>query len=140
MPARHTRYAEVEPYRTKDGSEIRELMHPDRHEVRGQSLAEATVPEGGSTRLHRHRLSEEVYHVTTGRGRMVLGDTSFGIIAGDTVVIPPGTPHRVSSLGPGPLKILCACAPAYSHEDTELLEETVPPDPAPKAGGPPEAP
>jgi hypothetical protein len=31
---------------TKDGSGIRELMHPDRHGNRNQSLAEALVPPG----------------------------------------------------------------------------------------------
>lgn len=119
---RHTRHADMAPYVTRDGSEIRELMHPDRQAVRRQSLAEALVPAGEGTRLHRHRLSEEIYHVTAGRGRMTLGGESFEIGPGDTVAIPPGMPHRVDSLGPGPLRILCACSPAYAHADTELLE------------------
>ena len=41
---------------TKDGSEIRELMHPAVHGNRKQSLAEATVAAGTARRaLHRHR-------------------------------------------------------------------------------------
>jgi mannose-6-phosphate isomerase-like protein (cupin superfamily) len=43
------------------------------------------------------------------------------VVAGDTVLIPPGTPHRIENTGTGELKILCACAPAYAHGDTELL-------------------
>ncbi len=116
------RYAECAPYRTLDGSEIRELLHPDRDAVRRQSLAEARVPAGQGTLLHRHHASEELYHVTAGRGRMELGGESFEVGPGDTVLIPPGTAHRIDSLGPGPLCILCACSPAYRHEDTELLE------------------
>jgi hypothetical protein len=50
-------YADIEAYVTKDGSEIRELMHPARHGNTGQQA----------------------------------------------------------------LRILCACAPAYAHQDTELL-------------------
>ena len=39
-----TTLGEVEPYITKDGSEIRELLHPSQHAVRQQSLAEAVIP------------------------------------------------------------------------------------------------
>lgn len=117
----HTRHAEIPAYVTRDGSLIRELMHPLHHGVRAQSLAEAEVAPGARTALHRHPKSEELYHVTAGRGRMTLGDESFPIAAGDTVCILPGTPHCVENDGDLPLRILCACAPAYAHEDTELL-------------------
>lgn len=113
--------ADAPPYVTKDGSEIRELMHPGVHGNRAQSLAEATVPPGAETRLHLHRVTEELYHVTQGEGLMTLGQEAFPMRAGDTVCIPPGTPHRIRNVGAVPLKILCACAPAYAHDDTELL-------------------
>ena len=114
-------YADVAPYVTKDGSEIRELMHPAVHGNRAQSLAEATVPPGAETLLHRHRVTEELYHVTAGTGSMTLGNDTFDVRAGDTVCILPGTPHRIRNTGAAPLRILCACTPAYSHDDTELL-------------------
>jgi len=113
---------QVSPYVTKDGSEIRELMHPAVHGNRAQSLAEATVPAGGRTVLHRHHLSEELYHVTAGHGVMTLGDRRFLIAEGDTVAIPPSIPHALENTGEVPLVVLCCCAPAYRHEDTELLE------------------
>ena len=117
----HSHYADVTAYRTKDGSIIRELMHPTVHGCRLQSLAEARVPAGAETRLHRHRVSEELYHVVSGHGRMTLGDSVFAIAPGDTLAIAPGTPHRVSNTGDETLVILCCCAPAYAHDDTELL-------------------
>lgn len=116
-----TRYAAVTPYVTRDGSEIRELMHPAYHGNRAQSLAEATVAPGTATALHRHRVSEEIYCITQGCGRMTLGSDQFPVAAGDTVCIAPGTAHCIECIGDVPLKILCACAPAYAHEDTELL-------------------
>lgn len=112
---------EVAAYITKDGSEIRELLHPAQHAVRNQSLAEAVVPPGTTTLLHRHRQSEELYHVTHGSGLMTLGDSQFPIAAGDSIAILPGTPHCVANTGEEPLHILCCCAPAYAHDDTELL-------------------
>jgi len=126
MAIPHQPYATVPPYRTKDGSEIRELMHPTVHGNQAQSLAEATVPAGARTLLHRHRLSEELYHITAGQGRMTLGDECFPVAVGDTVCIPPGTPHCIEALGDGPLRLLCCCAPAYAHDDTELLDEDTP--------------
>ncbi|MGH8617441.1 MAG: cupin domain-containing protein [Burkholderiales bacterium] len=114
-------YPSVVAYRTKDGSEIRELMHPGVHGNRAQSLAEATVAPGGVTALHRHGATEEIYHFTAGAGVMTLGADRFAVQAGDTVCIAPGTPHRVENTGAVPMKILCACAPAYAHDDTELL-------------------
>lgn len=110
------------PYITKDGSEIRELLHPTQHAVRHQSLAEAVVPPGVTTVLHRHLASEEIYHVTSGSGLMTLGTEQFAIGPGDSIAISPGMPHCVANPGRHPLHILCCCAPAYSHADTELLE------------------
>jgi mannose-6-phosphate isomerase-like protein (cupin superfamily) len=116
-----SRYAEVKAFVTKDGAVIRELMHPSVHGNANQSLAEAIVAAGQSTRLHRHDRSEEIYHITAGEGRMTLGADSFDVSVGDTIVIPPGTPHCIRNTGTTELRILCACAPAYAHGDTELL-------------------
>lgn len=96
-------------------------MHPAHHPVRNQSLAEARVAPGGRTAPHVHRVSEELYHVTQGRGRMTLGKDIFEVGQGDTVLIPPGTPHCIENTGDGELAILCCCSPAYDHDDTILL-------------------
>jgi dihydrofolate reductase len=119
---RHSARSEVVPYLTRDGSIIRELMHPGVHGNRGQSLAEALVPPGATTRLHRHRGSEEIYYFIEGRGVMELGAREFPVAAGDSVAIPSGTPHRVANTGDTVLRILCACAPPYAHDDTEILD------------------
>ena len=117
-----TSYRDIESYDTKDGSEIRELMHPAVHGNRNQSFAEAIVAPGCTTRLHRHRVTEEIYHITAGEGSMRLDKEVFTVKPGDTICIAPGTPHNVENTGAAPLRILCACSPAYSHDDTELVE------------------
>ena len=117
-----THYAEIPAYITKDGSEIRELLHPDHHGGRNQSLAEAIVQPGCRTVLHRHHRTEEIYHVTAGQGRMTLGNEQFDVGPGDSILIAPGTSHCIEAIGNAPLRILCCCSPAYAHDDTELLE------------------
>jgi mannose-6-phosphate isomerase-like protein (cupin superfamily) len=115
------RYQDIASYTTKDGSLIRELMHPQQHGNQKQSLAEAIVRPGDKTRLHRHRKTEELYHITQGTGRMTLGNEQFEVVVGDTVAIIPGTPHCIENIGQDDLHILCCCTPPYSHEDSELL-------------------
>lgn len=116
-----SRYQDIQPYITRDHSEIRELMHPAVQGNNRQSLAEARVSPGERTLLHRHHTTEELYHVTAGMGLMQLGDEQFEIQQGDTIAIPPNTPHAIENTGADTLVILCCCSPPYSHDDTELL-------------------
>jgi mannose-6-phosphate isomerase-like protein (cupin superfamily) len=113
-------YAELKPYITKDGSIIREMMHPKVHGNIGASVAEATIPMGTETHSHMHTLSEEIYLVTSGAGRMQLGDKYFDIHTGDTITIAPKTMHCVSNSGNTDLVIICVCVPAYEHDETYL--------------------
>lgn len=116
-----TRYADIPAYVTKDGSLIRELMHPQVHGNRAQSLAEAIVPVDAATVLHRHARSEELYCITQGTGEMTLGTETFPVAVGDTICIPPGTPHRIRNTGRDALHLLCCSSPPYAHDDTDLL-------------------
>jgi mannose-6-phosphate isomerase-like protein (cupin superfamily) len=116
-----TEYEKIKPYTTKDGSIIRELMHPDQHGNKMQSLAEATIQAGSETFMHKHLKTEEIYHITQGRGVMVLGDSQLDFIAGDTILIPPGTLHLIRNNGYVEVKILCCCSPPYSHNDTMVM-------------------
>jgi mannose-6-phosphate isomerase-like protein (cupin superfamily) len=107
---------------TADGSSIRELAGPAWTPARHQSLAEATLEPGGETAEHYHPRAEELYYFVSGQGRMRLGEEGppQEVEAGDCVVIPPGTPHKLWNTGDGPLVLLCCCAPAYSDADTVM--------------------
>jgi mannose-6-phosphate isomerase-like protein (cupin superfamily) len=120
--ALRTRKQDIKSYITRDGSEIRELMHPSVQGNQTQSLAEAIIQPGQCTRLHQHHHSEELYHITAGEGYMTLGAEHFNVTVGDTICIPPGTPHCIENTGRETLHILCVCSPPYNHADTELVE------------------
>jgi mannose-6-phosphate isomerase-like protein (cupin superfamily) len=107
-----TRYAELEPFTTKDGSTIRELMHTPH-----QSLAEALVGPGQSTVCHYHARTEELYAFLEGGGELELDGELRTVSAGDTVLIPRGVRHTIKG-GPTGARFLCCCVPAYTHEDT----------------------
>ena len=119
-----SQYKNIKPFTTLDGSEIRELMHPNVQGNKSQSLAEAIVKPGEKTLLHVHAKSEEIYYIINGQGKMQLGSESLNINQGDSICIPPGTPHNIKNTGADNLKILCCCSPAYSHEDTVVVHQT----------------
>jgi mannose-6-phosphate isomerase-like protein (cupin superfamily) len=113
----------VESFVTLDGSTIRELAGLVSTAASShQSLAEATVPAGGETLAHLHRASEEIYYFISGHGRMRLGSKEREVSAGECVVIAPGTPHKLWAATDGDLVLLCACAPPYRDDDTQLIE------------------
>ncbi|HWW91223.1 MAG TPA: cupin domain-containing protein [Solirubrobacteraceae bacterium] len=115
-------YEQMEPFVTLDGSEIREWAGPVSAPAKNQSLAEATVPVGGATTEHYHRLTEELYLVRSGSGRLVIEGEQRILTEGDCALIPPGVRHKIFNVGIEPLRIVCACSPAYSDEDTCLTE------------------
>ncbi len=119
-----THYAEIEAYITKDKSTIRELMHPEFNANSNQSIAEAIVAVNQKTELHKHLQTEEIYHITSGRGLMTLGTDLFEVDLGDTICILPNTTHCIKNIGDCALHFLCLCAPAYNHDDTIILADT----------------
>ena len=108
----------AQPFITKDGSQIRSLLDRTNAPVANQSLAEATIPPGTATQPHRHLATEEFYYVIEGEGLMRVDDEEATVGPGDAILIPPGAAHTLRNTGGGPLRILCCCAPPYSHEDT----------------------
>jgi mannose-6-phosphate isomerase-like protein (cupin superfamily) len=118
-----TRYDDVEPFTTKDGSEIREWAGRAATGTLDQSLAEASLPPGAATTEHFHPVAEELYLITAGSGRLKVDGEERDIRSGDCAVIPPGARHKLWNTGDDVLRVVCACAPAYSHEDTVLTED-----------------
>jgi mannose-6-phosphate isomerase-like protein (cupin superfamily) len=115
-------YDEIEPFTTLDGSQIREWAGKVAMPACNQSLAEATVPVGGATTEHYHRRTEELYLLTSGSGRLVIDGEEQLLLAGDCALIAPGARHKLYNVGAEPLRVICACAPGYSDEDTVLTE------------------
>jgi mannose-6-phosphate isomerase-like protein (cupin superfamily) len=108
----------AEAFTTKDGSTIRELFGLPTGGTTQQSLAEASLPPGGSTQRHYHAESEEIYFLLEGRAEMELEGERRELGPGEAVAIPPGAWHEIKTLGDANVRFLCCCAPPYTHEDT----------------------
>jgi mannose-6-phosphate isomerase-like protein (cupin superfamily) len=107
---------EQPPFTTKDGSTIRSLLDKSNAPVANQSLAEASLPAGGSTRRHYHKISEEFYYLLEGTGRMEIDGETREVGPGDAILIPAGAWHELQATTA--LRLLCCCAPPYAHDDT----------------------
>lgn len=117
-----THLDQLPAFRTKDGSEIRELLAHRNSAIRNQSLAEARLPVGGATQEHYHPRAEEIYYITHGTGRVRIEGEVREVAAGDAIAIPPGRKHKLWNTGTEVLRLLCCCAPAYEHSDTIMTE------------------
>jgi mannose-6-phosphate isomerase-like protein (cupin superfamily) len=107
------------PFTTKDGSTIRSLLDLSNAPVVNQSLAEATLPAGGETERHYHKISEELYYLLSGTGVMEIDGICREVNPGDAILIPPGAWHQIRSVDP--LRFLCCCSPPYAHDDTYFV-------------------
>jgi mannose-6-phosphate isomerase-like protein (cupin superfamily) len=105
-------YDRAEPFTTKDGSTIRELMR-----AANQTLAEATLEPGQRTERHYHAESEELYYLVEGTGEMEIDGERSQVGPGDAILVPPGAWHQITA-GDAELRFLCCCAPGYQHADT----------------------
>ncbi|MEM9208338.1 MAG: cupin domain-containing protein [Pseudomonadota bacterium] len=93
---------------------IREILNDPR--VPEVSLAEARVEPGVTTEWHRVAV-REWYLIRSGVGRMEVGDSEpFPVAPGDTVVIPAGTPQRITNTGDEDLRFQCLCTPRFRPE------------------------
>lgn len=104
------------PFITKDGSQIRSILDRTNAPVENQSLAEASMPAGGATDRHYHKLSEEFYFLLEGDGSMEVDGETRPVGPGDAILIPRGAWHQITARTA--LRFLCCCAPPYAHEDT----------------------
>jgi mannose-6-phosphate isomerase-like protein (cupin superfamily) len=108
----------ADAFTTLDGSTIHVLLDTSLGGAREQSLAEASLPAGGSTQRHYHARTEEIYVVLGGSGEMEVDGDRRSVVAGDAILIPPGAWHEIRAGADAELRFLCCCAPPYSDEDT----------------------
>jgi mannose-6-phosphate isomerase-like protein (cupin superfamily) len=105
-----------------DGATIRELAASRNSSAQKQSLAEATIPVGGTVTEHFHRVTEEFYYILSGTGIMKIEDEVREVGPGDAVIIVPGQRHKITNNSQVPLVLLACCSPEWTPEDNILAE------------------
>lgn len=104
------------------GELVRELAGLAQANAQQSSLAEIVIKPGRQSQAHYHNLIEEVYYLLAGCGLLTVGQETSTVRAGDTIVIPPGTSHKIANTGETELVMIVTCAPAWHVEDNVFLE------------------
>lgn len=106
-----------------DNSILRELLHPDKADLRIRySLAHATVKSGERTTPHRLRTAE-VYYILQGQGRMHIDEEAAQVDIQSAIYIPPGSVQFIENTGAEDLVFLCLVDPAWRREDEVIDQE-----------------
>jgi mannose-6-phosphate isomerase-like protein (cupin superfamily) len=110
LPARDQ--AEVRPWAETCG-QIRPLIA-----AADGAAAEAHHVEIDHAKLHYHERTDEIYHVISGQGTMVLDDEEIELHPGVVVYVPRGVRHKAV----GTLTVLTVCIPRGVLDDVHELE------------------
>ncbi len=104
-----------------DGCTLRELLHPDKTDVKIRySLAHAKVAIGQKTMPHK-MLTSEVYYILSGSGLMRIGREARNVTANYAIYIPPGETQSIENTGNSELEFLCIVDPAWQKSDEIVL-------------------
>lgn len=111
---------DCEEFIAGDGSALRELLHPDKADLRIRySLAHAKLPASQGTKPHKLE-SAEVYYIIAGNGLMHIDDESCKAGPGCAIYIPAGSMQYIENPGNHDLIFLCIVDPAWRKEDEQI--------------------
>ena len=100
---------------------ITECLNSD--EIKDFSLAIARVQPSVTTQLHCLIDTKEIYIIRKGSGLVLVGEEEFQVSVGDSVIIPPNTPQRITNLSNNEdLEFYCHCSPRFVPEAYKNLE------------------
>lgn len=107
-----------------DGRVIRWLMTPENSGSEYTSVCTAVYEVGKRAKpAHAHPNGEETIYVTSGNGKVKVGDLISEIEPGSLVFFPQGVPHMVWNCGSGPLSLVCFYAPVKEATSYEFYDD-----------------
>ncbi|NJL02127.1 MAG: cupin domain-containing protein [Spirulinaceae cyanobacterium SM2_1_0] len=113
--------ADCEEFIAGDGTQLRELLHPDKQPLALRySLAHAVLPVGNTSAPHALKTSE-VYYLLSGTGEMHIDDEVQRVEPGDAIYIPPQARQFIHNDGNEPLVFICLVDPAWRQADETVF-------------------
>ncbi len=87
------------------------------------SVAQARVEPGITNRLHRLKDVTERYIILEGKGLVEVGELAPTEVGPkDVVIIPPGTPQKITNIGDSDLIFLVICTPGFTQDVYEDID------------------
>jgi len=85
------------------------------------SVIQERIPPGAGEVKHYHARARQLFFVLRGALKIELTGRDFQLVAGDSLEVPPGEPHRVWNAGDSDASFLVVSAPT-THGDRIQLE------------------
>lgn len=111
----YTRNKAEGPVRERGGLVSHILLQRGDLPEAGLTATWVEVVPGSRQRVHDHP-SEQVYVITAGSGRMLVGDEEREVGAGDLVYVPSGALHGIENVSESVLTYVSAATPALDAE------------------------
>lgn len=86
------------------------------------SLAHVEILPKQASLKHIHPIIEESYYILHGKARMIVNDQEIFLTRGESICIPPKTPHQIFNIGTENLSFLATCVPAWTPDCLVLVE------------------
>jgi quercetin dioxygenase-like cupin family protein len=105
------------------GRQMRWLVSPESLKAKYCSACVIRIAPGERVRpAHSHPNGEEVIHIITGTGRVLVNNEVTAIRPGSTVLFPQGQVHMVHNTGTEEMKVVCFFAPPTGLENYRMHE------------------
>ncbi len=106
------------PVTALDGALVYELGTQAERNLLDVGLAVGFLQKGRKAKPHHHCISEEIYYVVRGRGKVMAGSRKFDVKKGSVVFIPRNVVHALENGSEtDELELLCISSPAYREGD-----------------------
>jgi mannose-6-phosphate isomerase-like protein (cupin superfamily) len=106
------------PILASDGALIYELMNAEERKTLDLALAVGFLPQERKAIPHYHKISEEIYYVTSGFGNVRVGKENFEVKKDSVIYVPTDKVHALENQSDSEeLKILCISSPSYTEGD-----------------------
>lgn len=117
------RVSDARPFKARDGATVYEIFRPGNSRIKNIGIAFGSLEILEKARPHFHKVSEEIYYILSGNGRVRVGDLILKIRRGDTIYIPIKKVHALENTSSSRiLKVLAISSPAYSEKDIFFIE------------------
>ncbi len=112
-----------EPFIARDGALIFELFRNTGLTITNMSIASGYLKSKQKALPHFHKVSEEIYYVVSGSGKVRVGDITERIKKGDAVYIPIEVIHALENTKCNKImKVLAISSPPYQDSDIFFIE------------------
>jgi len=88
-----------EPAHGGSGKRRMAFKNSDAPKSKLEAASMGYLPAGGTFDWHRHRDIDEIIYVTKGRAEVSSGGKKFQTTAGDVILVPSRTMHKITNCG-----------------------------------------